>query len=158
MGQFIFGFLDVSSILFYMSLLTSLSLLRAHLITSKFLIPSWAVISSFLVFSQLLFPRLQIIILIVFGIFVFLFEIFFVKTNWKIIKKAPLVISIVILLVAVLSLYLDYSKTYCDSQNHFFQFHAAWHLLSAFGMYFITNYLSQFKNLLSLPPPQSLKH
>ena len=50
-------------------------------------------------------------------------------------------------LVGVASLFwwLDVSKRLCDPQNHFFNGHAAWHILTAISYYLIFRFYAQFR-------------
>lgn len=144
-GSFLFGFLDVTSIFIYLGLLATISLLREKVIARTKLYFVWAAIASTLILFQVILPKLQILTLIILGIFILFSEGRYVWKNQKNIQTMPLFIGIGILALAATCLALDYTKLFCDPENHFFQFHAAWHILAAVGMYFITNYLVQFK-------------
>jgi hypothetical protein len=49
-------------------------------------------------------------------------------------------------LAGVIFLALDSKKVICDSTNHFFQLHAAWHICDAISLYFLTRHLDQHRS------------
>ncbi len=144
-GTPLFVALDVTAIFLFLSLLSVLLLVRDRSITPRVALVSFSAFFLISVGVQIFFSKVQILVLILFVVLLAVLETKSLVRMRSHNNRRDLFLALVVLLVAAVCIGLDYTKTVCFPDQHFFQFHALWHLLSGLSMLFIANYLKQCK-------------
>ena len=144
-GTPLFVALDVTAIFIFLSLLSALLLLRGGMIAPKIAIIYFLAFFITALGVQIFLSKGQILILILFIVLLAILEIKALNRIGEHINRRHLFYALVVLLVAAICIALDYTKTACFPDQHFFQFHALWHLLSGISMLLVANYMKQFK-------------
>jgi hypothetical protein len=131
----LFRFLDGSSMILFLSYVTFLKI-ESRKITKNMKV------SLFLLYNliaNLLLFYIPIYALIAFAINLALFSMMVVSEKSE--NKRQLITSFAFFILAFLFWFLDSSKILCNPENHVLTGHAAWHILSAFGILFLYRYL-----------------
>jgi hypothetical protein len=148
-GMPIFSFLDLSGILIFLSVLAAMMLVRGGLVLKKYGWFSFMGITCATIFGQILLGKAQIIVLIVFLLLLVALELGLSPKTSAATSRRKLLLGLTCLLGGVICLAIDYSKIFCNPQQHVIQFHAIWHLLSGASMYFTAAHMRQFDIRLS---------
>ncbi len=137
------SFLDVTSIFLFMNFLIAMLLVKAKILPPQFGFGFTGIAFLISLLMQLVLGKLQIILLIAYVSLAFFIEIFTSGRGLGF-RRHNLWAAVISLSAGIGALALDYTKTACVPDRHFFQFHALWHVLSGVAIYFIATYLRQF--------------
>jgi len=135
-------FFDLFAIYIFLSLVYYFNKIRMNDKNTDYLfIPLIILSASFFIFRMLGIPVQFTVGL--FAPYLVYQEVKQIKQDYRL--SASYFYSIALLVLATISNALDVTKVACNPDNHFFQFHSLWHILSALGVYFYIKHLDELQ-------------
>ncbi len=132
---FFMQFFDLSSMFLFASFILVLNLYRLELIPKKMIFFGTGLLTVLCALALLNWKRYGIFIFANLIIFVIFTELI-LKLKYEVVYKNFL-IGLALLSIGFIFWILDYSRIWCNPNNHWIQGHAVWHTLTALCIYFV---------------------
>lgn len=140
---FLFQFFDLSSMYLFSTMILSINLRRANLISAHnqnltLLVLLFASMGLLYIFKPFGIPIFTLQVLVAFGLEFYLFK----KSN-RAFSYFYYKLTVVTLAIALSAWILDFKRIVCNPMNHLLQGHAIWHIFSSLCFLFLYKFYSQ---------------
>ncbi len=146
--------LDFIGMYYYLFFIVVANFVRMGKLRSEKLIRVWAILIGLMSVLTVIFYFIEIpmqALIPAMGVFIFIQEAYVNRSQDPSVKafgSASLknfYLSALFLIIAATCSALDAKRIWCDPNNHIVQGHAAWHLISAIGLFFLTLHMLRIK-------------